>query len=96
LFIYKKGSVIIYLLVYVDDIILTSSSPAAIDALLADLKQDFALKDLGPLNYFLGIEVKQSSDGHLLTQDKYAADLLRRIGMLECKPAMTPSPLQKS
>jgi hypothetical protein len=46
LFIYKKGSVTIYLLVYVDDIIVTSSSSATIDALLSNLKRDFALKDL--------------------------------------------------
>jgi hypothetical protein len=58
LFIYCKKVVTIYLLVHVDDIIVTSSSPAAIDALLSDLKSDFALKDLGNLNYFLGIEVK--------------------------------------
>jgi hypothetical protein len=38
LFIYKKGTIMIYFLVYVDDIIITSSSPAALDALLADLK----------------------------------------------------------
>jgi hypothetical protein len=55
---YKKGVITIFLLVYVDDIIVTSSSPTAIDALLADLKADFAIIDLGPLHYFLGIEVK--------------------------------------
>jgi hypothetical protein len=70
LFIYKKGSLIIYLLVYVDDIIITSSSPAAIDVLLADLQSDFALKDLGSLNYFLGIQVTHMSDGILLSQEK--------------------------
>lgn len=49
LFIYNKASLTIYLF-YVDDIIVTSSSPKAIDALLADLRADFALKDLGTLN----------------------------------------------
>jgi hypothetical protein len=79
LFIYEKGSLIIYLLVYVDDIIITSSSPVAIDALLADLRSDFALKDLGSLNYFLGIQVTRLSRlsvGILLSQEKYATDLL--------------------
>jgi hypothetical protein len=78
------------LLVYVDDIIITSSSLAAIEALLADLRSDFALKDLGSLNYFLGIEVKKMFDGILLTQEKYATDLLRHVGMMACKPAPTP------
>jgi hypothetical protein len=81
LFIYKKGSITIYFLVYVDDIIITSSCPAAIDALLIDLKKDFALKDLGSLHYFLGIEVKQLNNVVLLTQEKYASDILTRVGM---------------
>jgi hypothetical protein len=90
LFTYKKGHVTIYFLVYVDDIIVTSSSPTAVDALLSDLKQDFALKDLGDLHYFLGIEVKQASDGIFLSQEKYASNILRRSGMLSCKPVATP------
>jgi hypothetical protein len=80
----------IYFLVYVDDIIDTSSSPATIDALLADLKQDFALKDLGLLHYFLGIEVKHLHNGVLLTQEKYASNILARVGMHNCKPVSTP------
>ena len=59
-------------MIYVDDIIVTSSSPKAITTLLSDLKRYFALKDLGELNYFLGIEVRKEEDGILLTQEKYA------------------------
>jgi hypothetical protein len=90
LFIYKKNPITIFLLVYVDDIIVTSSSPAAIDALLLDLKTDFALKDLSPLHYFLGIEVKKLSDSIMLFQEKYATDILHRVRMLACKPVNTP------
>jgi hypothetical protein len=90
LFIYKKGSIMIYVLIYVDDIIITISSPAAIDALLADLKHDFALKDLGSLHYFLGIQLKHQLDGLLLTQENYASDILHRAGMLNCKSMPTP------
>jgi hypothetical protein len=90
LFIYKKSSIIIYLLVYVDDIIITSSCPSAIDALLANLKIDFAIKDLGDLHYFLGIEVKKVPNGILLTQETYAYDILHRARMLMCKPVPTP------
>jgi hypothetical protein len=74
----------------VDDIIVASSSSDVVDALLSDLKSDFALKDLGPLHYFLGIEVKQYSDGLLLTQEKYTNDILNRVGMLKCKSIPTP------
>ena len=90
LFIYQKGQVTIYMLIYVDDIIVTSSSQKAITALLSDLKTDFALKDLGELNYFLGIEVRKEEDGILLTQEKYAKEILTRVGMKNCKPATTP------
>jgi hypothetical protein len=89
LFTYLKGSITIYLLVYVDDIIIASSSLLVVDALLLDLKSEFAIKDLGDLHFFLGIEVKRVADGVLLTQEKYATDILRRVGMLACKPVPT-------
>jgi hypothetical protein len=85
LFVYNKGGVVIFLLVYVDDIIVASSSTAAIEALLKDLHADFALKDLGELHYFLGIEVKKASNGIFLTQQKYTSDLLHRASMRNCK-----------
>jgi hypothetical protein len=69
LFIYNKASVCVYLLVYVDDIIVTSSSPAAVNALLQDLGSEFALKDLGELHYFLGVQVTQTKDDLVLSQD---------------------------
>jgi hypothetical protein len=90
LFIYVKRAITIYVLVFVDDIIVTSSSLIAIDALLADLRSEFALKDLGDLHYFLVIEVKPMADGVLLTQEKYANDILRHVGMIACKPVGTP------
>jgi hypothetical protein len=90
LFIYNKHIVTMYLLVYVDDIIVTSSSTAAVDALLRDLGAEFVLKDLGDLQYFLGIQVIKQSDGLLLCQEKYATDLLKKVGMQHCKPVATP------
>jgi hypothetical protein len=63
LFLYNKSMIIIYLLVYVDDIVVTSSSPEAVDALLRDLRADFALKVLGKLQYFLGIQATRSKTG---------------------------------
>jgi histone deacetylase 1/2 len=90
LFVYNKGGITIYLLVYVDDIVVASSSIAATKALLKDIQADFALKDLGDLHYFLGTEVKKVCNGILWTQQKYTSDLLRRVGMLNCKPVSTP------
>jgi hypothetical protein len=79
-----------FILVYVDDIIVTSSKSHAVTTLLQNLGSDFALKDLGDLHYFLGIEVNKVNDGIVLSQDKYTNDLLQRAGMTMCKPVSTP------
>jgi histone deacetylase 1/2 len=62
----------------------------AIVALLKDLKKEFALKDLSELHYFLGIEVKNDIKGIVLSREKYALDILSRVGMLNCKTLPTP------
>jgi len=90
LFYYNKNGHNIFVLVYVDDIIVASSSSQATDALLADLQAEFDLKDLGDLHFFLGIEVKRGRDGLILTQERYAMDILKRSGMQLCKPVDTP------
>ncbi|KAK1619343.1 hypothetical protein QYE76_024860 [Lolium multiflorum] len=90
LFLYQKSGITIFMLIYVDDIIVASSSNDAITALVSDLNENFAIKDLGDLHFFLGIEVKKTHRGLLLTQEKYANDLLERLGMRICKPAPTP------
>jgi histone deacetylase 1/2 len=78
------------MLIYVDDIIVASSSQSATDALLRDLSKKFALKDLGDLHYFLGIEVHKVSDGIVLNQAKYAQDVLARVNMTGCSGVPTP------
>ena len=56
---------------------------------------DFALTDLGPLHFFLGIEVKPVASGILLSQEKYVQEILQRIGMKGCKSSPTPLSLSK-
>lgn len=75
LFIYKRNGVVTYFLIYVDDIIMTSSSSKAVDDLLQQLHQDFVVKDLGSLHYFLGIEVSPIKNSIILTQQKYTREL---------------------
>jgi hypothetical protein len=89
LFIFNKGKVQMFLLIY-DDVIVASSSPQVVTALLNDLHSDFPLKDLGQLSYFLRIEVKHCDDGIVLTQEKYRMDILTHVGMTACKPVHTP------
>ena len=80
----------IYLVVYVDDIVITGSDQDGIQKLKQHLFTYFQTKDLGKLKYFLGIEIAQSSSGVVLSQRKYALDILEETGMLDCKPVDTP------
>jgi histone deacetylase 1/2 len=95
LFYYNRGKHNVFVLVYVDDIIVASSSQDATEALLKDLQGEFALKDLGDLHYFQGIEVKKLLDGLLLSQGRYVADLLARSGMDKAKVVDTLSVSEK-
>lgn len=90
LFYFNKGDVTVFVLVYVDDMIVASSTQEATIGLLKNLQQDFALKDLCELHYFLGIEESKSRDGVILTQDKYASNLLKKVNMSGCKPVSSP------
>ena len=69
---------------------MVSSSAAATDRLIHGLRSQFAVKDLGRLHYFLGVEVSHHHRSLVLTQQKYAGDLLRRAGMTKCKSVSTP------
>ena len=73
-----------------DDIIITASKPSAIDDLLCHLKTNFAIKDLGTLNFFLGVEVLPNSSSLVLSQKRYIVDLLRKTNMLKAKPVSSP------
>uniref|UniRef100_A0A2N9IH28 Reverse transcriptase Ty1/copia-type domain-containing protein n=1 Tax=Fagus sylvatica TaxID=28930 RepID=A0A2N9IH28_FAGSY len=90
LFIYHHQQVIAYLLLYVDDIVLTSNSPSFLDHLILQLRKVFDLKDLGALHYFLGFQVSRTSDALHVTQSKYASDLLIKHHMVDSKPTKTP------
>ncbi|KAJ9693611.1 hypothetical protein PVL29_009531 [Vitis rotundifolia] len=80
----------IYLVVYVDDIVITGSDQEGIQRLKQHLFNHFQIKDLGKLKYFLGLEIAQSSSGVVMSQRKYALDILEETGMLEYKPVDTP------
>jgi hypothetical protein len=89
LFFFTNRNIHVYVLVYVDDIIVANSSQYATTTLLKNLEKDFALKDMGELHYFLSIEVAKINGGILLSQTKYAKDLLKKTCMLACKPVGT-------
>ena len=90
LFIYRDGPVIAFLLLYVDDIVLTSNTPSFLTQFIANLSTVFELKDMGTLSYFLGLQIQRSTKGLTVTQTKYAIDLLTKHNMVHCSPCKTP------
>ncbi|GJX69090.1 ribonuclease H-like domain-containing protein [Tanacetum coccineum] len=90
LFLYRHGSQVAYLLIYVDDIILTTSSPALLQQIIYSLHNEFDMIDLGALNYYLGISADRNSTSLFLSQRKNALQLLEHAHMVHCNPSRTP------
>ena len=78
------------MLVYVDDIIVTSDHPSHLSTFITKLSFEFAIKDLGPLNYFLGVQVSHFGGSLFLSQHKYAKEILAKASMTDCEPIGTP------
>ena len=90
LLVYHHGVETAYLLLYVDDIVLTASSDSLLRWIIASLQQEFAMKDLGLLHHFLRVTVEPHPAGLLLHQQQCTLDILERAGMTDCKPCSTP------
>lgn len=84
----KSGSV--FLLLYVDDIVLTGLDLQLINLVKVFLQKHFKIKDLGRLKYFLGIEVARSKKGLFLTQRQYALDIISNSGLTASEPVDFP------
>jgi hypothetical protein len=95
LFILHHGSSTAYLLLYVDDIILTANTTTLLYSIISSLKNEFSMSDLGDIHHFLGINVHRTSAGLFLSQQQYALEILDRAKMLECNPISTPIDTQK-
>lgn len=79
------------MLIYVDDIFFSGTLSTLVQTLITQLSQKFALKDLGPLHYFLGIEATCLKDNILhLSKIKYIKDLLHRTNMLSSNSQSIP------
>jgi hypothetical protein len=91
LFLPRHGSSTTYLLLYVDDIILTVSSMQLLQQIITKLKSEFSMSNLGPLQHFLGISMQLTTHGLFLSQEQYASDLLQCANMPNCNPCLTPA-----
>jgi len=88
LFVFRRGDDMIYLLLYVDDIVLAASSVELLQRTITSLQSEFAMKDLGELHHFLGMHVQRRGNGLFLSQRQYMVDLLECAGMAKCKPCV--------
>lgn len=90
LFVLKTKGHLMYLLIYVDDIIITGDNDDMVHMFVHLLSQQFSLKDLGKLSYFLSVEVLLNAHGILLSQQRYIMELLAWTNMTNAKPIATP------
>jgi hypothetical protein len=90
LFIYRHGTNTSYVLLYVDDIVLTTSSDTLLGCIIDLLHHEFTMKDLGNLHHFLGLSITRNRDGLFLCQRQHTLDILARAGMVDCQPCATP------
>jgi hypothetical protein len=81
------------LLLYVDDMIIAGDDPEYIAFVKVRLSDQFLMSDLGPLRYFLGIEISSTPEGFFLSQEKYIQDLLDRASLTDHRTAGTPMEL---
>lgn len=81
-----ETNVITLVLIYVDDILISGNCKEAMNDLKNVLSQQFHIKDLGPVSYFLGLEIDRSSASFFVSQRKYTLDLLKEFGMMKATP----------
>ena len=90
LFIKSKDKDLLLVQIYVDDIIFGSSNPSLCEEFASLMQNEFEMSLMGELNYFLGLQIKQSEKGIYLSQVKYIKEILKKFGMQDCKPIATP------
>jgi hypothetical protein len=91
LFTFHSHNIHLFVLIYVDDIIIMGTHVDVIFMLIQKLKGEFAIKDLGPLHYFLGVQAFRDQNGLYLTQTKCISDILHRTKMVGAKPYSAPT-----
>jgi hypothetical protein len=84
-----NGGNVLLVGVYVDDLVITDTKDAEVAAFKEEMKTTFQMSDLGPLSFYLGIEVHQDDSGITLRQTAYAKRVVDLAGLTDCNPALT-------
>jgi len=90
IFIYNKGDNFICISTYVDDLSVIDNNPKACNVFVEKLRKVFELNETTNKGTFLGMEIKQSEKEIIISQEGYIKALLKKYGMLDCKPVSTP------
>ena len=90
LYVKREDDVLLIVVLYVDDLLITGPNERHIVEFKADLNATFKMKDLGLLHHYLGIQFKQCDGGIALCQTSYIETLLCKFGLEDCKPIATP------
>jgi hypothetical protein len=90
LFIRNQGTHKLIAQIYVDDIIFGATLDSLDHEFSEEMKQEFEMSMIGELNYFLGLQVKQTTEGIFISQSKYAKDLVKQFGLDGNSCARTP------
>ena len=85
-----KNSGIIFVVIWVDDIVIVSNHIQLINEFKQQISTEYKVKDLGPLKFFLGIEFSQEKGLIQMSQSKYSKHILERFGMMDCNPEKVP------
>lgn len=85
----------LFVLVFVDDVLIASDCEGRICRFKNELKKEFDLKDYGKVKYFLGIDIKKNENGITLSQEGYVKTILEKFGLSNCNPCKTPSELSE-
>ena len=93
LFVKKVGISVVYLVLSVDDLIITRNNDDYIPFIKRELKKVFDMRDLGLLHYYLGIEVDQKPKHIFISQKKYIGELLQKFGVHDCNHVSRPMEL---
>jgi hypothetical protein len=90
LFLIRQGRDILIVQVYVDDIVFGGSSNSLVTRLAEDMSREFEMSMMGELQFFLGLQIKQSKEGTFVHQAKYTKDIVRKFKMDDSKAMKTP------